>query len=75
MWPKCTSFIAYSFLLFLIITMSEACINHKLLLVTENIFCSNPKVLLGFWGGNQGDVNLRIGLHKYVTAALYSKCS
>ncbi len=68
-----------AFIFIFIIMMSETCINHKLLLVTENIFCSNPKangkILLGFWWGNQGHVNLRIGLQKYVTAALYSKCS
>jgi len=39
---------------------------------TVLLFCNNPKasgkVLLSFCRGNQGDVNLRVGLHKYVTA-------
>lgn len=50
--------------------------NHELFLVTEYIFCINPKtiwkILLGFCHGNQGDADFKVVQQKYVTpAALY----
>jgi len=52
--------------------MNKTCKNHKLLIVTERIFCNNPIILLlGFCQGIQGDTNFWVGQQKYVTVALY----
>lgn len=47
-----------------------------LLLVTDLVFCNNPKakerIVSGFCRGNQDDVNFWVGLQRYIiTAALY----
>ncbi len=48
--------------------MNEMCKNHKLLWVTELIFCNNPKadgkIVLGFSRENQVGANVCVGLQK-----------
>lgn len=57
--------------------MNKAYKNHKLLLVTEFIFCDDPNangnVLLDFCRGKRSDADFRVGLQRYpVPAALYA---
>ncbi len=55
--------------------MNKNGMNCKPLLVTELIFCNNPKLLkknlIGFFWGNHGDVNFWVGLQKYVKIRQY----
>lgn len=48
------------------IVMKKTCKNHKLLLLTDFIFCNNPKekgkILLVFCCGNQVDDHFQVGL-------------
>ncbi len=48
--------------------MNKTCKNHKLLLVTELIFCNNPKdnwnILSGFCWRNQSDTDFQVGRQK-----------